>query len=541
MRSTSRNNRDTPKFKHDRPTIGILPGWSSVAGIMSDSYLASILKGVQSAARAKECHLLLAWGLERVTHNIGTFPAWPVVAPDSDFIPVGPWNTDGIIVFAPLSHEARSRYLQELSDQGFPILYIATGERGPTISVDNEGGIHQAVAHFVDHGHRHIAFLAGDPNDTGDSESRLHAYHSAMAEHGLETNPALIRHGSHTFLGGYEEMQKIIQSGVKFTALVASDDISAIGATQAIRESGLQVPHDVAIIGFDDQPDAVAQVPPLASIHVSLPAIGEQALALMFDHLVEGYELESVQIPVRLVPRQSCGCLPQIVSSAGRGWQSSQISAGHLDTESDDLETIKQRLVAKMIATLPLASRLPFEEQINRLCTELVESFYSSLKEDNPSAFQITLMKILQELELTDESIDSWQSMISILRREMSQLPVIEGQTRTQILAEDMLHQARTAISESAQRQDYRHQYQWEIMARAISELSARLSASLDERQAVEILEAHLSSVHIKHVRVALFEKDQTDTVAWSVLLNSQSEESSHHFPTREFPPVGLY
>src|SRR5436190_12179590 len=189
------------KLKPRIPTIGILPGWSGHTGKISDRYLASVLKGIQSAARVKQCNLLLAWGLGRVDQSSGTHPAWPVVATDSDFVPVGPWNTDGLIVFAPLRHATRSSYLQRLSDQGFPVLYIATGESGPTISADNAGGIQQAVAHLVSHGHRQIAFIAGDPADPGDSEARLRAYHTAIAQHNLETDPALITHGWHTYSG----------------------------------------------------------------------------------------------------------------------------------------------------------------------------------------------------------------------------------------------------------------------------------------------------------------------------------------------------
>src|SRR5215467_14444828 len=132
-----------PTIKRDRPTIGILPGWSGLAGIIPDRYLTSVLKGIQSAALVKKCHLLLAWGLGRVNDPSGAFPAWPIVSTDSDFVPVGPWNTDGLIVFAPLNHETRSQYLQELIIQGFPVIYIATGETDPTISADNAGGIQQ--------------------------------------------------------------------------------------------------------------------------------------------------------------------------------------------------------------------------------------------------------------------------------------------------------------------------------------------------------------------------------------------------------------
>src|SRR5690349_17693988 len=298
---------------------------------------------------------------------------------DSDFVPVGPWNTDGLIVFAPLRHEERSHYLQELSNQGYPILFIATGEREPMISVDNESGIRKAVAHMLDHGHRRIAFIAGDPTDKGDSELRLQAFYSAMRDYGVDIDSGLVIQGWHTYSGGYEATRKLIDSGSKFTALVASDDNCAIGAMKAILDQGLQIPRDIAVIGFDDQPDAVAQVPPLASIHVPLTLIGEQALTLMFDHITMQRRLESVRIPTRLVPRQSCGCMPQVVSSAGKGESQSRALVSQPQPVDDEIYSIRQQLVDEMVATLPHSSRFPHGERTNRICTNLVEAFYTSL------------------------------------------------------------------------------------------------------------------------------------------------------------------
>ena len=530
-----------PKLKHDRPTIGILPGWSGLAGISPDRYMMSVLKGVQSAALLKGCHLLLAWGLGRVNYPNGAFPAWPVVAADSDFVPVGPWNTDGLIVFAPLNHPDRSQYLQDLSNQGFPILYIATGETGPMISVDNAGGIGQAIEHLVGHGHRQIAYIAGDPDDKGDSQARLEAYHAAMKKHGFASYSGMMAYGGHTFSGGYEAAKKIVQSGERITACVASDDNSAIGAMKAIRDLGLQIPGDVAIIGFDDQPDAVAQVPPLASIHVPLTLMGEQALALMFDHIVSGYALESIRIPTRLVPRQSCGCLPRAVISAGGAGRMSQGFIGLVDLQRNDLESLKQKLVDEMIASLPSRSLFPFGERTRRLCTRLVEDFYASLKGHSSARFQTGLMAVLQELEIQEENIDLWQSIISVLRRNMTQLPSAWEEPGTQSLAEDLLHQARTAISESAQRQDSRHQYQWEIAAQAVSQLTARLSAILDVQQAVDTLDTELSTIGIRHARVLLFETEEEDPVTWSLLLSPSAAPMNPRFATREFPPHTLY
>jgi diguanylate cyclase (GGDEF)-like protein len=409
------------------------------------------------------------------------------------------------------------------------------------ISVDNETGIRQAVAHMMEHGHRRIGFIAGDPNDKGDSEIRLHAYHSAMSGYGLEIDPRLIIQGWHTFSRGYEATRRLIDSGLKFTALVASDDNCATGAMKAIRDAGLQIPRDIAIIGFDDQPDAVAQVPPLASIHVPLALIGEQALTLMFDRLTMHRQLESVRIPTRLVPRQSCGCMPQVVSSAGKGESQSKAPVSRSKPADHDLHSIVQQLADEMVATLPHSSRFPHGERTNRLCTHLVEAFYASLKDEDSVHFQATLMESLHELERADDKMDPWQEIVSALRREMTHLPVKWRRTRIRRLAQDMLHQARAAISESAQRQDYRHQYQREIMSQALSELTARLNVTLDKRQAVEALDAHLTAIGIRHVRVALFEPEGDDPVAWSVLLNSAPELALQRFATREFPPPALY
>ena len=530
-------------FKRNRPTIGILPGHSVLEGKTPDHYRWSVLKGIQSAARARDCNLLIAWGLGRATESGDIYPAWPTVSSDSDFVPVGPWNTDGLIVFAPLQHATRSQYLEELRKQGFPIFMIATGEQGPLISADNQTGIRQAVEHLVKvHGHHRIAFIAGHPEDKGDSETRLQAFLSATVDYGLDTDPRLIAEGLHTKPGGYNAIKKILKTGVKFTALIASNDTSAIGAIQAIHETtSLHIPRDVAVIGFDDQPSAVAQVPSLASVHVPLMEIGQQAVMMMADYLTGRHSLESIQIPTRLIPRQSCGCLPQVASSAAEEKSQSQIAAKRSDVQDQEVHTVQHNVVDEMMATLPHPLRFPFGERTHRYCASLVEAFQVSLQEGSPDHFQEKLLILLQEIELSNENIDVWQSPISVLRREMLKLPVSWRKAQTKQLAEDMLHLARSAISESAQRQVYRHQYHKQIADQTLGEFTSRLSAILDERKAVEILEESLPEIGIKHVRIARFESNEDDPIAWSVILNPHLDPVSQRFPSRGFPPPGLY
>jgi diguanylate cyclase (GGDEF)-like protein len=233
--------------------------------------------------------------------------------------------------------------------------------------------------------------------------------------------------------------------------------------------------------------------------------------------------------------------MPRAVSAAGITGQASPSFSGHSDPGIDHLETVKQKLVDEMMASLPSQSLFPFGERTRRLCTRLVADFHTSLEQHNPAVFQAGLMTVLRELETQDENIDLWQSTITVLRLNMTQLPGIWGKPEAQRHAEALLHQARTAISESAQRQDYRHQYEWEIAAQALSQLTARLSAILDVQQAVETLEAGLSTIGIRHARAILFEAQDDDPIAGSLLLPTHSHPVSQRFATREFPPPDLY
>src|SRR4029077_8682101 len=98
----------------------------------------------------------------------------------TDFVPVGPWNTDGLIAVLPLQSEARSRYIQKLKAAGHPVVFVGTGAGSPAVVPDNEGGIRRAMLHLKEHGHRRIAFIAGGPTGKDDSGVRWKAYHSAV-------------------------------------------------------------------------------------------------------------------------------------------------------------------------------------------------------------------------------------------------------------------------------------------------------------------------------------------------------------------------
>lgn len=246
-----------PNRKPGRPTIGVLAGWQFYWTATPLSYLNPIFRGIRLAAKELDCNLLLACGMGPSAASSDPLrPAWPTLSADSDFVPIGPWNTDGLIAVNPLHSAARSCYLHDVAVAGHPLVYIASGEQGPAIVAENAGGIHAAMQHLMEHGHRHIAFIAGSPDDLqGDSGARLHAYQAALQTSGLPADPRLVAYGRHILTTGYAAMQQIIASGAHFTAVCASNDESALGAMQALAEAGRRIPDDVAVIGFDDRPE----------------------------------------------------------------------------------------------------------------------------------------------------------------------------------------------------------------------------------------------------------------------------------------------
>ncbi|MCX7680581.1 MAG: substrate-binding domain-containing protein [Anaerolineae bacterium] len=522
---------------HQHPTVGVLAGWQVYETVIPVSFLDPVLCGIRTAAREQHCNLLLACGMGPAAGPAESRPAWPVLAPENDFVPVGPWNTDGLIVVNPLLAESRSRYIRELLASGFPLAFVGGAEGAPAVVFDNADGIRQALAHLVEHGHRRIAFIAGQPRDlAGDSGERLRAYRSFVQEHGLADDPRLVAYGFHVVEGGYCAMQEILRSGVSFTAVLASNDESALGAMRALQEAGLQIPHDVAIVGFDDRPEAVVQSPPLTSIHCSAFEAGYQALGLLLERLAgRGRDTEIVKVTTRLVVRQSCGCPP--------GYILPTVSSGGWLFPSHSDQTAARQRFAQTLAEMVMAEthNLSYQETCT-LCERLLEAFTTSLRCGDAAVFHLALEDLLWRVAALGDNAHAWQKVLSALRSEALALLDVEASTASDRQIEDMLHRACVAVSASVQRQYMQYLVHQSQQADRAGPLTIRLLTALDEPQIFGALEEHLLRLGIRHIGIAFFEAEGDDPVAWSNLRPVPgSSDETIRFLSRTFPPHGLY
>lgn len=158
---------------------------------------------------------------------------------------------DGLII-APSSENVS--HLEKILNKEFKITFIGRNldYKGSTsIIINNVIGSWMAVKHLINKGHKNIAFLGGQ-KELSMNQERLKGYKNALKDYGLEINEELIKFDNLKREGGYHLTRRLIESGLKFSAVVTANDLLALGAIQAIKENGLSIPSDVAVIGFDD-------------------------------------------------------------------------------------------------------------------------------------------------------------------------------------------------------------------------------------------------------------------------------------------------
>jgi signal transduction histidine kinase/DNA-binding LacI/PurR family transcriptional regulator/AraC-like DNA-binding protein/response regulator of citrate/malate metabolism len=524
-------------MREQRLTIGVLCGWQVYGNSIPNNFINTVMHGVRAAAHDHGCNLLLSCGISPTGPMI-TRPAWPVSTPDTDFVPVGPWNTDGLLMVGPPHYDSQAQYVQSLRASGFPVVCVGATEGGPAVVLDNSGGIRQAVVHLVAHGHQSIAYIAGPEADAnGDGGERLKAFQVCAQEYNLAIDPRLVAYGDHILEGGQRAMQQILDSGCAFTAVLASNDESVIGAMQVLQKAGVRIPQDVALVGFDDSPELIFQTPPITSVHHPTFERGYEALELLLDYL-EGRktEVEFITSPTQLVIRQSCGCqLDNVLIVSGDTTPSAQ----------PDKQTLPESRLARAMARVVLAeTQCLSSDQIHYLCERLVRALTSSLQKDNPAGFYLTLEEILQSVEKEKGDVHVWQAAISALRDELPTLVDTYHPSMPRQQAEDMLHQARVIISESLQRRYWRNVVTQVWKAENVGALTSGLFTVLDEEDVFRVFAERLPNVGVRQAMVAFFEPEGDDPTAWGTLRVAPGmgrEMKGLRFPSRQFPPAGVF
>jgi LacI family transcriptional regulator len=187
------------------------------------------------------------------------------------------------------------------------------------ISIDNAFGIRKAINHLASLGHRKIAYIKG-PEGSGDTQERWNAVLSTCKGLGVRVDPRLtiqlerLEPGTCQTKGGRIAAENLLRRDRPFTALVAFNDISALGAMAALREAGYKVPEDISIMGFDDIEFASIAFPPLTTIRQPLHEMGAMAAELLIRKLANDQSVQNIRVRPELIVRSST-CPPPLTRS----------------------------------------------------------------------------------------------------------------------------------------------------------------------------------------------------------------------------------
>ena len=210
-------------------------------------------------------------------------------------------RVDGVVL-APQGRGSGS--LQALVDSGMPVVFVDRTVDGfdvPSVTTDSRTGMTEAVAHLAAAGHDRIGFIGG-PQAVSTGRERYDAFVAALPDHGRDVDHALITFGDFQEESGIRATEQLLATPTPPTAVIAADNLMALGALAAIRSRGLRIGSDIDVIAFDDIEWLAHYDPPISVIAQDADAVGRCAVELLMQ-VLNGETPESIVLPTRFVDR----------------------------------------------------------------------------------------------------------------------------------------------------------------------------------------------------------------------------------------------
>jgi DNA-binding LacI/PurR family transcriptional regulator len=255
--------------------------------VFSNPYYSEIIRGVTNELKKARLHLML------------------VYSKDNDFTDlIRQKRVDGIILVSPGKNHIP--IIERILEMNVPIVStskIPDISKVHCVALDDYKGACIAVGHLTSLGHHRIGFING-PKTLASSMDRSKGYLDILDRHGISYDEKIVTNGNTSIESGYTVMHKLLEDK-SLTAVFAASDLMAIGAVRAITEYGLQVPHDISIVGFDDMPFSAYLNPPLTTIRQQAYKRGRTSGKMLVDLLAGKKTRMYTELPVELIVRNS--------------------------------------------------------------------------------------------------------------------------------------------------------------------------------------------------------------------------------------------
>lgn len=219
-------------------------------------------------------------------------------------------RVDGVILVSSMLEDQE---IQQIRDQGVPLVLVGVNKgnsAGPVIRIDCSDASHKAVQHLLDCGHRNIAMVYGVTPEI-ENMRKIEGYRLALLEAGISEDPEYLVQADNTIEGGYVAARRLLGKEKRPHAIFTTSDLLAFGVMDAIRDSELTIPDDVAVMGFDNIRMSNLMFPKLSTVAKPLHRMGLSGARLLLD-VIESrgngeFIMQEIVLQSKLKIRKSCG------------------------------------------------------------------------------------------------------------------------------------------------------------------------------------------------------------------------------------------
>lgn len=263
---------------------------------LHNDFFVPLLNGIEGVVRKHEYNLVIA------TYHSDSRHMPP---------PIGPHNTDGMLVFSDgLSDDD----LISLHDRKFPMVLVHRTPPDslniPSVTVENKKITFELIEHLIKvHGRKRIMLLRG-PVHQEDSYWRETGYKAALMANSIPFDEQLVLNGDFERATAHNILNEFIANNKHdaFDAIFAGDDDAAIGVLLSLRENGYRVPEDISVVGFDDLGFSAFLTPPLTTVSAPTETVGRIATEQLFSLFDKQFPEDITLLSTELIIRRSCGC-----------------------------------------------------------------------------------------------------------------------------------------------------------------------------------------------------------------------------------------
>ena len=286
-------------YRPNRAARNLRVRFSRTVGVLipdiQNPFYTSVLCGIAEALRETDYSLLFANYDE---------------SPELEKRSLETFRAEGVrgLIFAP--SRAPSSLYAELGHAGIALVAVSrvpSHLRVDQVTVANREGAHSATSHLIGLGYERIALING-PLALSSARDQQAGYEDALHEAGLPLDESLIMHGEFRHATGYSAMQHLLDMASPPRALFAASNLLTLGALQAIHERAVDIPSQIAVVGFDLLPLAISLQPPLTMVAPPAFEVGRTAADLLLDRVQKPHiPCRQVMLETQLIIRSSCG------------------------------------------------------------------------------------------------------------------------------------------------------------------------------------------------------------------------------------------